>query len=143
MKIRVISHQSECAKTEQPSIWGLLGFFAYFSVKRNVIKSQLWVYVFFSKVFPMIGNVTKVTLIFFFLKNWMTFLASYFFLTHDRIVLIVALSHLSFPKESLHHVTLCGFARLHKKGNICTFSIGCNVSIFRNIPIYRDNWMSP
>ena len=41
------------------------------------------------------------------------------------------------------HVTLCGFARIHKKGNICTFSIGCNVSIFRNIPIYRDNWMSP
>ena len=65
MKIRVISNQSECAKTEQPSIWGLSGFFAYFSVKRNVIKSQLWVYLFFSKVFPMIGNVTKVTLNFF------------------------------------------------------------------------------
>ena len=61
----MISHQSECAKTEQPSIWGFVGFFVYFSVKRNVIKSQLWVYLFFSKVFQMIGNVTKVTLNFF------------------------------------------------------------------------------
>ena len=94
----MISHQSECAKTEQPSIWGLLGFFAYFSVKRNVIKSQLWVYVFFSKVFPMIGNVTKVTLIFF-LEKLDDIPCIIFFLTHDRIVLNVALSHLSFPKR--------------------------------------------
>ena len=99
MKIRVISHQSECAKTEQPSIWGLLGFFPYFSVKRNVIKSQLWVYLFFSKVFPMIRNVTKVTLNFFLEKLDDIPCIIIFFLTHDRIVLIFALSHLSCPKR--------------------------------------------
>ena len=103
VKIGVISHQSECAKTEQLSIWGLSGFFAYFSVKRNVIKSQLWVYLFFLKVFPMIGNVTKVTLNFFLEKLDDIPCIIIFFLTHDRIVLIVALSHLSFPKRKFTH----------------------------------------
>ena len=123
---------------------GVVRFFAYFSVKRNVIKSQLWVYLFFSKVFPMIGNVTKVTLNFFLEKLDDIPCIIIFFLTLDRIVLIVALSHLSCPKRKF---TWCYsfrfFVRIHKKGNNCTFSIGCNVSIFRNIPIYRDNWMSP
>ena len=77
VKIRVISQISQnVQRLSNHQFGGCWVFFAYFSVKRNVIKSQLWVYLFFSKVFPMIGNVTKVTLIFFFLKNWMTFLAS-------------------------------------------------------------------
>ena len=74
----ICENQSDLISVRMSKDWatinlGVVGvFFAYFSVKRNVIKSQLWVYLFFSKVFQMKGNVTKVTLNFFSLKNWMT-----------------------------------------------------------------------
>ena len=42
------------------------------------------------------------------------------------------------PKESFHYVTLCGFARIHKEGNIFIFTIGCNVSILLVIRSLSD-----
>ena len=47
----------------------------------------------------MIGNVTKSHFKFFFLEKLDDIPCIIIFLTHDRIVLIVSLSHLSFPKR--------------------------------------------
>ena len=81
---------------------------------------------------------------FFFLKKiWWHTLHHNFFNARPNCINCCIISHFMSQKK-VYIMWLFAVLRAYtRKGNICTFSIGCNVSIFRNIPIYRDNWMSP